>query len=176
MAAASDGILNRYDRKGIFRARFPKSPGQSFRLRQEDFRRCRNHRDSGYFINIPSQDLPHRPTQIEDASRTQTLIEPLIALEAHNGVVMVASENGIYRRSKPESNFKDERYEKISRDTFSNLKDVITLPPDWLLLPTTHAIQASFDSGFARQSGDLGLDDLLDEESGVKPTAAEEDA
>jgi hypothetical protein len=95
-----------------------------------------------------SEDLPHRPIQMEGARRDRGLYEPLIAIDARDGVVMAASGVGIYRRLGPEQEFENERYENVSRDTFRNLKDVVTLPPDWLLISGAHDIQARFDSGF----------------------------
>ncbi len=95
-----------------------------------------------------SEDLPHRPIQMEGTRRDRGLYEPLVALDARQGVVMVVSTEGVYRRVQLEQDFSEERYEKISRDTFRNLRDAVTLPPDWLLISGAHSIKAQFDSGF----------------------------
>lgn len=119
---------------------------------------------------FPIPDLPHRTTQIEGTSRKEALIEPLIAIDARLGVVMVASQGqgGIFRRLNPELNFKNEQYENVSRDTLSNLKDAVTLPPDWLLISGTHRITATRDDS-SLQPGSTPVEAAKPSETGPTP-------
>jgi hypothetical protein len=43
---------------------------------------------------------------------------------------------------KPEAVFENERYQSISRQTLRDLKDAVTIPPDWLLISGRHKIEA----------------------------------
>jgi hypothetical protein len=116
---------------------------------------------------FPMQDLPHRKTQIEKASREEkrALMEPLNALDARHGVVIVSTKSGIYRRIQWEPNFEHERYENISRRTLSNLKDAVTIPPDWLFIPGDHKIQVNMDDSSSKKDINAVNGTLSGEES-----------
>ena len=86
---------------------------------------------------------------------------------------MVASQEGIYRRQQPEAHFASERYEKVSRDTYRNLKDAVTLPPDWLFVSGPHHIQVNFDSGFGHEAALLGPASTSGEINGQEPSPPE---
>ncbi len=105
------------------------------------------------WIAFPHEELPRRRTELEETQGRRGLFEAIYAV-ATNGqaagraapVVMLGGSDGVYR-----SQDRGVRFDKTSRNVFRNLKDTVTIPPDWLLVSGPHAIDAHYDADLGRQ-------------------------
>ena len=91
--------------------------------------------------SLEYEDLPRRRNELEKVHGRRDLFEPIHSI-ASNGaaaspLLMLGSSSGIYRRRKQGGKIE---IEKISRRTLSHLRDVVTIPPDWLLVSGEHSI------------------------------------
>ncbi len=114
-----------------------------------------------------NEELPHRPVQLEEAQEPDPslpqqdeakarrgLFKPIyaVATNASAGqrlrpLVLLGASDGVYGSLDLGVTFNN-----LARRRLNNLRDAVTLPPDWLFLSSNHLVTATYDSSLGRQS------------------------